>query len=668
MCGILGILANEHSGCNSRLLSSIVNALYQLSESRGKDSSGLAVLDGKNIHVYKRPISASKFIRSREYKRIIREVIEKSYKITHTTGLIGHSRMVTSGSQERRENNQPVLKDGLIAIHNGIIVNDKELWANNSELNQEYQVDTEILLSLLRKNYKKTKSLLTAARESFRSIKGTASIAVLFTDINALLLATNNGSLYTYEESSLKCKIFASEKYILEQLAKKKFLQDYLTEYSISQIKPGFGEIIDLNTLEVTKISLKSSDESNHSIVKKQRKLIDYSPQNAPLIKNSLGRKKDNIDLLFYDKDSIDKLKRCRKCILPETFPFIEFDDSGVCNYCRDNEKINLKGENALKRIADKYRSKNDNPDCLVMISGGRDSSYALYYIKTVLNMNPIAYTYDWGMVTDLARRNIARICGKLGIEHLLLSADIKKKRENIFRNVTAWLRKPDLGTIPLFMAGDKQYFFYANKLQEQLGLKLIVLSANNFERTHFKTGFCGIPPNLGKKKDITNIQNKLLLAMYYGKNYLRNPFYLNTTMADTLFGFFSFYQITHNYLRIYDYIPWDESKIMAALINECDWEVAPDTKTTWRIGDGTASFYNYIYLTMAGFTENDTFRSNQIRAGYITREEALRKIKEENKPRYQSIKWYLNIIGLGNSFNEVILRINTAPKLYPIS
>ena len=81
--------------------------------------------------------------------------------------------------------------------------------------------------------------------------------------------------------------------------------------------------------------------------------------------------------------------------------------------------------------------------------------------------------------------------------------------------------------------------------------------------------------------------------------------------------------------------------------LKQYDWELAPDTNTTWRIGDGTAAFYNYIYYTIAGFTEHDTFRSNQIREGQITREEALRLVEDENRPRYQNIRWYLDAVGL---------------------
>ena len=67
-----------------------------------------------------------------------------------------------------------------------------------------------------------------------------------------------------------------------------------------------------------------------------------------------------------------------------------------------------------------------------------------------------------------------------------------------------------------------------------------------------------------------------------------------------------------------------DEDLINSKLVNEYDWEIAPDTSTTWRIGDGTAAFYNYVYYTVAGFTEHDTFRSNQIREGQMSRERLL--------------------------------------------
>ena len=89
----------------------------------------------------------------------------------------------------------------------------------------------------------------------------------------------------------------------------------------------------------------------------------------------------------------------------------------------------------------------------------------------------------------------------------------------------------------------------------------------------------------------------------------------------------------------------------------------AVDTPTTWRIRDGTAAFYNYVYYTVAGFTEHDTFRSNQIREGDITRDEALKLVKEENRPRYPNIKWYLDALAI--DYNKAISIVNKIPKLY---
>jgi hypothetical protein len=65
----------------------------------------------------------------------------------------------------------------------------------------------------------------------------------------------------------------------------------------------------------------------------------------------------------------------------------------------------------------------------------------------------------------------------------------------------------------------------------------------------------------------------------------------------------------------------------------------------------------------VAGFSEFDTFRSNQIREGLISREEGLKYISQENRPRFQSMKWYLDIIGI--DFERAVKIINDIPKLY---
>jgi glucosamine--fructose-6-phosphate aminotransferase (isomerizing) len=217
---------------------------------------------------------------------------------------------------------------------------------------------------------------------------------------------------------------------------------------------------------------------------------------------------------------------------------------------------------------------------------------------------------------------------------------------------------------VPLFMAGDKHYFYWSNKIASQTKVKSIILCENPLETTKFKSGFCNIKPRFGTKTTYAlSLRNKFEMLFYYSKNFAKNFSYLNTSLLDTFTSFLSYYVMKHNFINLFDYIEWNEEEINNLLIKEYNWETSKDSHSTWRIGDGTASFYNYIYYTMAGITENDTFRSNQVRERDITREQALKLSVRDNMPQFESIKWYLNTIGL--DFRKTLQVINDAKKLY---
>jgi hypothetical protein len=321
------------------------------------------------------------------------------------------------------------------------------------------------------------------------------------------------------------------------------------------------------------------------------------------------------------------------------------------------------KPKEELFELVEPYRKKGDALDCIVPFSGGRDSSYGLHLIVNELKMKPVTYTYDWGMVTDLGRRNISLMCAELGVENIIIAADISKKRRNIRMNLEAWLKSPHLGMMAMLTAGDKHFFRHVETIKKQTGLNLNLWGVNPLEVTHFKTGFLGIPPDFEEMKVYSHGIRKQL--RYHAKRFkamLESPGYFNRSLWDTLSGeYYRSFTEKSDYYHIFDYWRWDEETVDATL-ESYGWEKALDTNTTWRIGDGTAAFYNYVYYTVAGFTEHDTFRSNQIREGQITREEALKLVQDENRPRNQNIRWYLDTLGM--DFSEVINVVNNIPKL----
>ncbi len=676
MCGIFGLIIRTSSGIHSRNIKNILVKIALFSESRGKDSSGIAFRDITNntIDVIKGDIPVRQLLKSKELNNSLEQSL-LSFKQGNGFAAFGHARLVTNGSQLQEVNNQPVIKDNILCIHNGIITNVDELWLKHKELKREYLIDTEIIPALIRKELNKRNDLSQVINHALNQLEGTYSVATMYQDLDQFVLVTNNGSLY-YLTDNKSYIVFASEGYFLKKLIEESSFKSFNSSQQILQLKSNTGLIIELDTLAINLFDIHSSTKvipvkKVKTLFQIQKYLLDNAEsKNEVVIDPSIyinrSKEKHLLALLEKNIEEIRKLKRCTKCLLPETFPFIEYDESGVCNYCNNYKlKNQARPIDELKAIVEPYKRKNNKPDCIVPFSGGRDSTYSLHIVKEVLGLNPIAYTYDWGMVTDLARRNIARVCGKLGVENIIVSADIRWKRENIRKNIQAWLKYPALGMIPLFMAGDKFFFYYCNQVKKQTGIDLNIWGINHLENTEFKTGFAGLSPKFNKKRIYSlSLTNQFKLFNFVGKNVMKSPGYLNQSVWDNLGSFAARYIAKKNdYYHLFDYYRWDEDEINALIQDEYKWETAIDTKSTWRIGDGTASFYNYIYYTVAGFSENDTFRSNQIREGMLDRETALDLVEEDNVARYETLRWYLEIVGL--DFETVIKRVNQIPKLY---
>ncbi|MBI4615426.1 MAG: hypothetical protein HY720_17545 [Planctomycetes bacterium] len=661
MCGIFGVAVPEGSGWTALDLERAVSELFRLSESRGKEAAGLALQSRDRIHVLKAPFRASRLLAARPYRALWREALGEG-PLSSPVAVVGHARLVTDGASESSENNHPVVKDGVVLVHNGIVVNHEDLWRRHPSLTRRFDVDTEVLASLLGLFLAEGLSPPAAAGRVFPEVEGTASIAAFFTGADGLLLATNNGSLHRARAFG-RAVVFASERPILEGLSRLRPFRRGSCLEELRQLPPGTGCWIDPLSCEVREFRLGDTQGDPPRAARREVRLVAVggrarvpaavrcAPAAAPA---------------WRDAGSTGQVY-CARCVLPETYPFVDFDREGVCRYCRDYRPYVPEGVEELHRLADRVRSRDGRADSIVAISGGRDSSYMLHHVKKVLGLHPIAYTYDWGMVTDLARRNIARLCGKLGVEHVLVSADIPAKRENIRKNVLAWLRSPDLGLVPLFMAGDKMLWYHANRLRKEYGVGTVFFGINELENEDFKVGFSGIPT---EKQPVHRFFGLPLfkaarLAAYYARGFLANPTYLNASLPDTAFAFWCYFLMSHDYYRnFFAYVRWDEEEITRTLREEYRWEFASDTTTSWRIGDGTAALYNYIYWTVAGVTEHHALRSNQVREGMLGRERALALVESEARPRYESIREYCDLIGV--DVRRLVQVVESIPKRRP--
>jgi hypothetical protein len=117
----------------------------------------------------------------------------------------------------------------------------------------------------------------------------------------------------------------------------------------------------------------------------------------------------------------------CKKCVLPESKPGIWLNEEGICNLCLEYEKAKQSADKPLEtdfiKLLKMYKSRGEY-DCLVMCSGGKDSTSALYYMKKRYKLNPLAFTFDHGFETEDAMENVRNAVEILGVDFLFFKTD----------------------------------------------------------------------------------------------------------------------------------------------------------------------------------------------------------------------------------------------------
>ena len=128
----------------------------------------------------------------------------------------------------------------------------------------------------------------------------------------------------------------------------------------------------------------------------------------------------------------------CTRCVMDAKVPGLTFDRNGVCNYCSMHDKLDAmfplgeEGKAILQEMAKKIRKagRGCKYDCVVGVSGGRDTSYALNYAKEVMGLRPLAVHFDNGWDSDVSKANLARLCDGLDIDLHTIIMDWPESRE----------------------------------------------------------------------------------------------------------------------------------------------------------------------------------------------------------------------------------------------
>jgi len=346
-----------------------------------------------------------------------------------------------------------------------------------------------------------------------------------------------------------------------------------------------------------------------------------------------------------------EDIKRCSRCVLSSSTPYIEFDENGVCNYCQNHAPIIYKGEEELLRRLEKFRDKNEKYECIVAVSGGRDSTFTLLKLVKDYKMKVLAVNYDNPFTDPQAKKNIESAVKILKVDLVTVKSRKDIHKRTYCHNLRTWAKRPSLEVLSLMCIACKLMWYEILKVALKYEIRLVVGGGNRFEDTAYIKALLGVP--------ITDPWENTFIKSLFGvlKGVVKNLGYLKPSFWSTYFKAYFFgdpyalgsrlllYHVT--LLDLFYYLEWKEDEVLSRIKSELNWDSSKSLNSTWRFDCQVALIKDLVYSTVFGVTEKDDFYSKMVREGLISREEALKKLERENKIPTEIVRRLLTEAGL---------------------
>lgn len=352
---------------------------------------------------------------------------------------------------------------------------------------------------------------------------------------------------------------------------------------------------------------------------------------------------------------------RCSKCILPDTIPGITFNERNECNYCEENFPLYYpKGDESLAELLQTKVRNESNADCLVGLSGGKDSTYSLITLKEKFNMRVEAFTYIHEGTTPFSIDNARNTCKKLNIKHHIVSLKNQQHLKTFKGFFEAWLKSPSTTTAGMTCVACKHLHLFGMKIAKERNIPMIVWSNCPLEYSPFLAlKITGNKENQLVRESNAKGSMLLLKELVKTKEFPVTFFkYFDTCFKGCLAAF-----PTSTYLKkkfpditpvfFYEYHNWNPDVIIKYIKEKVDWKIPGDIED-WHSDCLFNFFKEYMFLSMLGASYTDAFFSNQIRYGIISRDDALLKLDEIRKINSVGLMKSMGVFNLQHLINKI--------------
>ncbi|HLJ93358.1 MAG TPA: N-acetyl sugar amidotransferase [Gemmataceae bacterium] len=354
------------------------------------------------------------------------------------------------------------------------------------------------------------------------------------------------------------------------------------------------------------------------------------------------------------------ELRRCTRCLLPETHETIVFDSEGVCNICRGQEIKQAQLDWQAKKkeldgLIESYRGQHDY-DCIVPFSGGKDSTWTLYYLVKEYQVKPLVVRFDHGFLRPTVLANTQRVLRKLGVDFLHFTPNWKVVQKLMLQ---AFLEKGDF-----CWHCHTGIFSYPMWVAIRYNVPLIFWGEPSAEYTSY---YSYDQPEEVDEKRFNRFVNLGITAQ---DMYVR----LEGTVDERDLKPFTYpplkelRRINYRSVCLGSYIPWDAKKQAQIIQEELGWqgdevENVPPGYNYEKIECSLQGVRDYIKYIKRGYTRPTHLASIDIRNDRLTRGQGLQMIDEYEGKRPPSLDLFLQFVGLTEEqFLEIALSHGVSP------
>ena len=350
------------------------------------------------------------------------------------------------------------------------------------------------------------------------------------------------------------------------------------------------------------------------------------------------------------------QLHYCRRCCLPETAEGIKFDKLGVCQACQSSEhKMHINWAErgaALRKILDYYKAKSgSNYDCIVPISGGKDSAFQLHIIVKVYGMKPLAVTASHGWYSDTGRYNLENIVSKLNIDHIMFTPNpdlIKRLSRHSLDAIgdACWHCHAGIGVFPLQIAVkfNIPLIIWGESIAETAG-RATHLDPIKFDKEYLM------------KQSIKIDANGMICDTLSAKD--MHPYQFPSAEELERVGVHGIF--------LGNYVFWDEERQTEFVVKEYGWREAPVEgayKQYKSVECVMAGVHDYTKFLKRGYGRGTDQASLDVRAGLMTREEGFEVAKATDTKKPGMLPKYLKLMEISEKKLEKIIKSHRKGKL----